>query len=109
MAHGFAARGNPRRAADRPNARARSGVITPNNVFPRRLATGSDILDRMSSYASHLPTEAVYGRVVGLGMNLRELEQNEQLSERHVHNLNTHPVMPFVRRAHSPTCGRAPA
>ena len=29
-------------------------------------------------------------------MNLRELEQNEQLSERYVHNLNTHPVMPFA-------------
>lgn len=65
------------------------------DYYARALATGSDILDLMSSYASHLPTEAVYGRVVGLGMNLRELEKNEQLSERHVHNLNTHPVMPF--------------
>ena len=68
------------------------------DYYARALPTGGDILDLMSSYASHLPAEAVYGRVVGLGMNMRELEENEQLSERHVHNLNTHPVMPFAER-----------
>ena len=69
------------------------------DYYARALPTGGDILDLMSSYASHLPAEAVYGRVVGLGMNMRELEENEQLSERHVHNLNTHPVMPFTERS----------
>ena len=68
------------------------------DYYARALPTGGDVLDLMSSYASHLPAEAVYGRVVGLGMNMRELEENEQLSERHVHNLNTHPVMPFAER-----------
>jgi len=69
------------------------------DYYARALPTGGDILDLMSSYASHLPVEAVYRRVVGLGMNLRELEENQQLSERHVHNLNTHPVMPFAERS----------
>ena len=32
-------------------------------------------------------------------MNLREMEQNHQLSERLVHNLNTHPVKPFAERS----------
>ena len=68
------------------------------DYYARALPTGGDVLDLMSSYASHLPAETVYGRVVGLGMNMRELEENEQLSERHVHNLNTHPVMPFAER-----------
>ncbi|MDA0231016.1 MAG: methyltransferase domain-containing protein [Proteobacteria bacterium] len=66
------------------------------DYYARTLPTGSDILDLMSSYASHLPAHHAHRRVVGLGMNLRELEANQQLSERHVHNLNTHPVMPFA-------------
>ena len=65
------------------------------NYYARALPPGGDILDLMSSYASHLPAEPAFGRVVGLGMNLTELEENSQLSERLIHNLNDNPVMPF--------------
>ena len=54
-----------------------------------------DILDLMSSYASHLPGEAGYKSVVGLGMNEIELQANQQLSSYLVHNLAINPTLPF--------------
>jgi len=68
------------------------------DYYARALPAGGDILDLMSSYASHLPAAPAFGRVVGLGMNLTELEENPQLSERLIHNLNANPVMPFPDR-----------
>ena len=53
------------------------------------------ILDLMSSWISHLPPEARYRRVVGLGMNRAELAANERLTERVVQNLNQVPRLPF--------------
>ncbi len=66
--------------------------------YARTLPAGGDILDLMSSYASHLPAAPAFGRVIGLGMNLTELAENSQLSERLIHNLNTNPTMPFPDR-----------
>ena len=67
--------------------------------YARALPAGGDILDLMSSYASHLPAAPAFGRVVGLGMNQTELAENPQLSERLIHNLNTNPIMPFPDRS----------
>jgi SAM-dependent methyltransferase len=67
--------------------------------YARTLPLGGDILDLMSSYASHLPPEPDFGRVVGLGMNQVELEANSQLSERLIHNLNDNPLMPFAEKS----------
>jgi SAM-dependent methyltransferase len=53
------------------------------------------ILDLMSSWVSHLPKDARYERVVGLGMNEVELRENPQLDERMVQNLNRDPRLPF--------------
>ena len=69
------------------------------DYYARNLPAGGYIHDLMSSYASHLPAQHSYGRVVGLGMNLMELKKNQQLNEHHVQNLNTHPVMPFADRS----------
>jgi SAM-dependent methyltransferase len=49
----------------------------------------------MSSWVSHLPKDARYERVVGLGMNEVELRENPQLDERVVQNLNRDPRLPF--------------
>jgi SAM-dependent methyltransferase len=54
------------------------------------------ILDLMSSWVSHLPPEACYSRVVGIGMNARELEENAFLDEWRVQNLNRDPILPFA-------------
>lgn len=63
--------------------------------YGHALPPGGDILDLMSSYASHLPPDAAYGSVIGLGMNETELEANPQLTGHRVHDLNRFPTLPF--------------
>ena len=48
----------------------------------------------MSSWVSHLPPEAAYRRVVGLGMNEAELRANERLDAYVVQDLNREPASP---------------
>ncbi|MCX6047766.1 MAG: class I SAM-dependent methyltransferase [Chloroflexi bacterium] len=52
-------------------------------------------LDLMSSWRSHLPVELKPIRVVGLGMNAKEMAENPQLDSYLVQNLNTNPTLPF--------------
>ena len=60
-------------------------LVPPNGV----------VLDLMSAWRSHLPTEARYQRVVGVGMNEEELADNPDLDQFLVHNLNSGERMPF--------------
>ncbi|NIT77256.1 MAG: hypothetical protein GWO44_10150, partial [Thermoplasmata archaeon] len=53
------------------------------------------ILDLMASWDSHLPDGMTPSRVTGLGLNAVELEANDTLTERVVHDLNAEPRMPF--------------
>uniref|UniRef100_A0A7S2HL05 Methyltransferase type 11 domain-containing protein n=1 Tax=Helicotheca tamesis TaxID=374047 RepID=A0A7S2HL05_9STRA len=53
-----------------------------------------DVLDLCSSWISHLPTDkgsVNLGRVVGVGMNEKELKANTQLTEYYVQDLNNQP------------------
>ena len=59
------------------------------------LPAGGDIIDLMSSCVSHFPDDALYRSVTGLGMNARELDANQRLTRRIVHDLNRTPVLPF--------------
>ncbi len=54
------------------------------------------ILDLMASWDSHLPARLETSRVVGLGLNPVELEQNPRLDERVLHDLNVDPTLPFA-------------
>jgi len=65
------------------------------SFYRERLPEGGDLLDLMSSWVSHLPAEARYARVAGLGMNEAELIANSQLSDHVVHDLNADPVLPY--------------
>jgi SAM-dependent methyltransferase len=56
------------------------------------------ILDLMASWDSHLGSSIAPARVVGLGLNRRELEANPVLDERVVHDLNADPTLPFADR-----------
>ncbi|MBM3489040.1 MAG: class I SAM-dependent methyltransferase [Alphaproteobacteria bacterium] len=67
------------------------------------LAPGSDVLDLMSSWVSHLPPAVDYRSVVGLGMNAAELAANPRLSRWLVHDLNQAPGLPFAD-AHFDAC-----
>ena len=64
--------------------------------YAETIPPGSEVLDLMSSWVSHLPTEAAYERVVGLGMNEQELATNKQLDDYVVHDLNAKPELPFL-------------
>jgi SAM-dependent methyltransferase len=65
-------------------------------VYLEFLLPGSDILDLMSSWISHLPMNIVYNRVSGLGMNLQELRANPRLDDFVVHDLNESPYLPYA-------------
>ncbi len=56
---------------------------------------GAVILDLMAGWDSHIPGHVRPARVVGLGMNERELESNRALDERVIHDLNADPALPF--------------
>ena len=71
-------------------------VVT--DLYRKYLPPGGDILDLMSSWVSHLPEEIKYRRVVGLGINDRELSRNKQLDEWSVHNLNKQPSLPYANQ-----------
>jgi SAM-dependent methyltransferase len=53
------------------------------------------VLDLMSSWISHLPSDVAYSEVIGHGMNQRELAANKRLKRFFVQNLNENPVLPL--------------
>jgi len=73
-----------------------SAIAAVTAAIRRHVPTDARVLDIMSSYHSHLPEEARYREVVGLGMNEAELRANSQLSRFVVHNLNQNPQLPFA-------------
>ncbi|MFT5180669.1 MAG: SAM-dependent methyltransferase [Alphaproteobacteria bacterium] len=71
------------------------GIAALSDFYRRFVPAGGDVLDLMTSWISHLPDDVAYGSVAGLGMNRDELDANERLGERVIHNLNTAPRLPF--------------
>ena len=59
------------------------------------LEPGSDVLDLMSSWVSHLPDDLQLGEVIGHGMNAQELEANPRLTRHFVQDLNRDPSLPL--------------
>lgn len=70
-------------------------IAATTQLFKEYLPADGRILDLMSSWRSHLPTDVTYEEVVGLGMNAVELERNPQLTSYVVQNLNQQPQLPF--------------
>jgi SAM-dependent methyltransferase len=64
-------------------------------LYERLIPQGAEVLDLMSSWSSHLPEQLDLSGVVGLGMYQEELDANELLSERLVHDLNLQPRLPY--------------
>ena len=72
-----------------------AAIAATTDLYRAYLPSDGDILDLMSSWRSHLPEEASYRSVTGLGMNAVEMQENPQLTNVVVHNLNKNPQMPF--------------
>jgi SAM-dependent methyltransferase len=70
-------------------------IAKVSEIYGQLLPQGCAILDLMSSWRSHLPPELYASRVVGLGLNRPEMEDNPALNEIVMHNLNRQPRLPF--------------
>src|SRR5690349_7658880 len=67
---------------DDPFARIDAAAITVvTNLYRELLPQGGAILDVMSGWVSHLPPEAPYRRVVGVGTDRAALSENPFLDE----------------------------
>jgi ubiquinone/menaquinone biosynthesis C-methylase UbiE len=64
-------------------------------LYADLLGPGEDVLDLMGSWVSHLP-DVEFGRVVGHGLNARELAANERYDEWFVQDLNADPELGFA-------------
>ena len=65
------------------------------NIYSEYLLNHHVILDLMSSWVSHLPSNVSYKKVIGHGMNEAELSSNERLDRFFVQNLNKKQNMPI--------------
>lgn len=72
-----------------------SAMERVRTIYAGRLKPGMKVLDLMSSWNSHLPSEPTHLSVTGLGMNEEELAANPHISDRVIHDLNKNPTLPF--------------
>lgn len=87
----------PAFAPEAPFGRIDSAAIAAvTNLYREVLPPGGSILDVMSGWLSHLPPEAPYRRVVGIGNEGRALAENPFLDEWRLQNLNNNPILPFA-------------
>ena len=70
-------------------------IAAVTQLYREFFPPGGEIVDLMSSWVSHLPTEIEYRRVIGLGMNEVELGRNDRLDAYVVQDLNVYPKLPF--------------
>lgn len=59
------------------------------------LPADGTVLDLMSSWVSHLPSDVRFAAVIGHGMNAAELAANPRLARSFVQDLNRHPALPL--------------
>ncbi len=65
------------------------------NLYSHYLLKHQVILDLMSSWVSHLPTDIRFKKVIGHGMNESELISNKRLDNFWIQNLNQNQNMPM--------------
>ena len=70
-------------------------IAALTQVYRELLPPRGAILDLMSSWVSHLPEEAEFTRVAGLGMNALELARNPRLTDHGVQDLNQRPELSY--------------
>lgn len=66
------------------------------DLYRQRIPAKARILDMMSSWVSHLPTDRDFAHVEGHGLNAEELARNPQLNHYFVQNLNINPQLPCL-------------
>ena len=72
-----------------------AAIVEIGRIFEELLPSERVLLDLMSSWRSHLPSDFAKERMVGLGLNAVEMRENPQLDEYVVHDVNREPRLPF--------------
>ena len=70
-------------------------IAAVTNLYREILPPGGAILDVMSGWVPHLPPEAPFRRVVGIGIEREALAENPFLDEWREQDLNRNPILPF--------------
>lgn len=68
-------------------------------LYRDRLRPEMQIVDLMSSWVSHLPSEMHFARVEGHGLNAEELAKNPRFDYYFVQNLNQNQTLPYGDRS----------
>ena len=71
-------------------------IESVGRVFRGLIPPGSAVLDLLSSWRSHWPHGYPKKRMVGLGLNAPEMQDNPDLDEYVVHDVNLEPALPFT-------------
>ena len=70
-------------------------IAAVGGLFRELVPEDATVLDLMSSWRSHWPQGHRKRRMVGLGLNREEMEDNPDLDESVVHDVNADPALPF--------------
>src|SRR4051794_41320595 len=73
-----------------------AAIAAVTDLYREVLPAGGAILDVMSGWISHLPPEAPFRRVVGVGVDRRALAENPFLDEWRGQELQRHPGLPLA-------------
>jgi len=66
-----------------------------SNVYKNEIKDSSTVLDLMSSWDSYLPKEKKYKKVIGHGLNKKELEKNKLFNSFWIQNFNSNQKIPL--------------
>ena len=64
-------------------------------LYRDRIPERAVVLDLMSSWVSHLPDDVIYERVIGHGLNEKELAANRRLDSHWMQNINLNQEIPL--------------
>ena len=63
-------------------------------VYENEINNNSTVLDLMSSWDSYLPNNKIYKKIIGHGLNKKELEKNKVLDSYWIQNFNSNQEIP---------------
>jgi SAM-dependent methyltransferase len=66
-----------------------------SNVYKNEIEDYSTVLDLMASWDSYLPEEKKYKKVIGHGLNKKELERNKAFDSYWIQNFNSNQEIPL--------------
>ena len=67
-----------------------------SSIYKNEISDNSTVLDLMSSWDSYLPKEKKYRKVIGHGLNKKELERNKTLNSFWIQNFNLSQEIPLT-------------